>query len=98
MNIPEEEIERVKAWKDKKRKVRQYFCPFSMSKIGSEICISAFKRCNYNPNKYPLVIFEQYIDWSISKPACFTSPCPCQIYGFQYVMRQANRIIKYGKI
>lgn len=90
MNIWDEQIEQIKEWKRRPPKIRQYYCPFSMSSIGGKICAKAFKRCNHNPNKYPPIPLYDY--------SCFTTPCPCQIYTFGYVMSKAKTIVKYGRI
>jgi len=92
MIIPEEQIKQVKEWKEIKRKVRSYYCPFKLSKLGGEICKKAFKRCLYNPDKF-MTIFNSSFDLY-----CHTEPCPCKVYTFQFLMRQANMIIKYRKI
>jgi len=89
MIIPEKEIEQVKAWKKiPKPKIRQYYCPFHVSKAGGKICAKAFKRCKHNPDARLLKLID----------ACGTTPCPCQTYKWCYVMMQANKIIKYGRI
>jgi hypothetical protein len=61
-----------------------------LSEIGGKICEKAFRRCIENSNPYILKINQ----WR----QCRTYPCPCQLYTDQYVMRQANKIIKYGRI
>ena len=32
---------------------------------------------------------------TFKKCSCLATPCPCEVYTFDYVMRRANRIIKY---
>ena len=90
MIVDQEQIDEVQEWKKRPRKVRQYYCPFAMSSIGGEICTKAFKRCRHNPDKYPPIVNKNSF--------CFTTPCPCQIYTFEYVMNKARSIIKYGRI
>jgi len=97
MNIPEEEIEQVKAWKKiPKPGTRAYHCPFHVSKLGGEICEKAFKRCLHNPTKFGSDISK--IKNLKGSGICLTEPCPCYIYGWSYIMMQANRIAKYGRI
>jgi len=92
MIIPEEQIKQVKEWKEIKRKVRSYYCPFKLSKLGGEICKKAFKRCLHNPDKFREIFNSSFNSY------CHTEPCPCKVYTFQFLMRQANMIIKYRKI
>ena len=96
MNIPDKEREQVKEWKKIPKKTRLYFCPFHISEFGGKICAKAFVKCVSNPNKKMREYYELYEIYKGSM--CKTDPCPCNIYTLSYVMIQANRIIKYGRI
>jgi hypothetical protein len=85
MIFEQQQIDQVKEWKKiKKPNVRLFHCPFFMSKIGGDICAKGFKRCRQSGPRW--------------EKLCRTDPCPCQIYHWSYIMIQANRIIKYGRI
>lgn len=86
----DEQVAQIKEWKLKHRRERIYLCPFKMSAIGGKICAKAFRKCNHNPDKYPPIVKRDTF--------CFTTPCPCGIYTFPYVMRKASIMIKYRKI